>query len=320
MIYTLKTYKEYLQKLMPQSSFDLLKFEGTEKPCSIRCKKCGTTHNFTFAYNIARRARRDCKDVCYKCENNKWSKKQWECFKKAQKKLEEKKTIELVKGLITWGSKEPAIWRCLKCGRTFSRSPFSLFNQTISCPWCETHPYAYTEEMAKEKAWEVWGDEYSIVQFQGITATARGQRRILVKHNKCGFIYAVDFWKFLNETGCPKCRASHGERQTRTYLNRHGFTFQEQKAFQTENKTFLRFDFYLEERGKRFAIELNGIQHYEPIERFGGQEGYLKQVERDRRKKKYCDENGIELIIIPYYDKELLYTDELAQRLRGQAP
>ena len=49
-------------------------------------------------------------------------------------------------------------------------------------------------------------------------------------------------------------------------------------------------------------IEFDGEQHFEPVEYFGGEEKFLIQKERDKRKNKYCEENNIPLLRIPYLD------------------
>ena len=48
-----------------------------------------------------------------------------------------------------------------------------------------------------------------------------------------------------------------------------------------------------------------GIQHYEPVDRFGGEEGFKIQVKNDNFKRKFCEENKIKLIEIPYYIEDL---------------
>ncbi len=48
------------------------------------------------------------------------------------------------------------------------------------------------------------------------------------------------------------------------------------------------------------GIEYQGAQHYEPIEFFGGQEAFERNVERDKRKKQLCEKHNCILI---YADK-----------------
>jgi DNA-directed RNA polymerase subunit RPC12/RpoP len=46
------------------------------------------------------------------------------------------------------------------------------------------------------------------------------------------------------------------------------------------------------------AIEYQGKQHSEPVGFFGGEEAHLKTLERDKKKKELCNQNGIELICV----------------------
>lgn len=50
----------------------------------------------------------------------------------------------------------------------------------------------------------------------------------------------------------------------------------------------------------RTAIEYQGIQHYHPIEFFGGEEALSQRQELDRMKKQLCEENDIRLVEWPY--------------------
>ena len=65
-------------------------------------------------------------------------------------------------------------------------------------------------------------------------------------------------------------------------------------------------DFYIQE--SNVIIEYNGIQHYEPIGRFGGKESFIQQQERDMALRQYCKEHGIRLIEIPYWDYDNIET------------
>jgi len=48
------------------------------------------------------------------------------------------------------------------------------------------------------------------------------------------------------------------------------------------------------------AIEYQGIQHYHPVEFFGGQEALAHRQELDQVKKELCEKNRIRLVIWPY--------------------
>jgi hypothetical protein len=50
----------------------------------------------------------------------------------------------------------------------------------------------------------------------------------------------------------------------------------------------------------KLAIEYQGHQHFEPVEYFGGEEGYKNTKQRDKRKADLCSENGITLLYFKY--------------------
>ena len=49
------------------------------------------------------------------------------------------------------------------------------------------------------------------------------------------------------------------------------------------------------------AIECQGLQHYKPVELFGGEVQFKKQIELDRNKKELCEKNGIKIIYYSTY-------------------
>lgn len=67
------------------------------------------------------------------------------------------------------------------------------------------------------------------------------------------------------------------------------------------------YDIFLPEL--KIAIEYQGVQHSKPIEYFGGNEAFLKNKERDKRKKKISKNNGVILIeVFPEYSESKFLT------------
>lgn len=64
--------------------------------------------------------------------------------------------------------------------------------------------------------------------------------------------------------------------------------------YRTKWLKFQSLDIFIPEL--QTAIEYQGIQHYKPIEVFGGKEHFEKQQELDRKKRFLCNENNIRLI------------------------
>lgn len=110
-------------------------------------------------------------------------------------------------------------------------------------------------------------------------------------------------WTHFKEisNGCPYCnKISKGENKISTYLQENNIEFIKEYKFKNcKYKRVLPFDFYLPKFN--LVIEYNGQQHYEPVTIFGGENHYNKTVIRDEIKIKYCRDNNIDIIIIPYW-------------------
>ena len=65
----------------------------------------------------------------------------------------------------------------------------------------------------------------------------------------------------------------------------------------------LPFDFFIP--SLNCLIEYDGEQHFRPVSRFGGEEGFEKLRQRDELKNQYSKKNGIKLIRIPYTMKNV---------------
>jgi len=102
--------------------------------------------------------------------------------------------------------------------------------------------------------------------------------------------------------GCPFCKASKGELTICYILDRYEIKYIRQYKFDScKNKYKLPFDFYLP--SENLCIEFDGVQHFESLEFFGGEIALEKQKYNDLIKDKYCLDNKISLIRIPYYEE-----------------
>lgn len=112
-------------------------------------------------------------------------------------------------------------------------------------------------------------------------------------------------------TGCPICNEYVGERLVRELLIEHGIKFNSQQTFEgLRYQNLLELDFYMPDINT--AIEVDGRQHREPIDRFGGTESFTLQKIRDSIKNTYCKTNNIHLIRLIYHkDKRKEFQKEL---------
>ena len=96
------------------------------------------------------------------------------------------------------------------------------------------------------------------------------------------------------------CLTSKGEEKIAALLSQHNIPFVKQKTFETckfPNSGYLaKFDFYV---NNKYIIEFDGIQHFQTIDFFQNN-NYTSIQTRDKIKTKWCQENNIPLIRIPY--------------------
>ena len=60
----------------------------------------------------------------------------------------------------------------------------------------------------------------------------------------------------------------------------------------------LELDLYIPEL--KLGFEYNGIQHYEAVEHWGGEQNLVEQQKRDVLKRQRCNEKEVNLITIRY--------------------
>jgi len=109
-------------------------------------------------------------------------------------------------------------------------------------------------------------------------------------------------------------RASRGEIKIAEVLEQNGMSFQEEYSFPdlvTTSGKALKFDFAIfdDEGELDFLIEYQGIQHYQPKEKFGGASAFHRQKYNDTRKRVYCYQHNITLVAIPYWEEAQINYD-----------
>ena len=103
-------------------------------------------------------------------------------------------------------------------------------------------------------------------------------------------------------------RSSRGQIKIQQILQKSGLEFAEEYSFPdlvSNTGRPLRFDFAVldDQHNVDFLIEYQGIQHYEPKSVFGGYSGLRKQQYNDMKKREYCQQHNLTLVIIPYWDE-----------------
>ena len=121
----------------------------------------------------------------------------------------------------------------------------------------------------------------------------------------------------LSGCGCPECKMSHMERETKQLLTEYNIKFEEQKQFDWlifKKRGRMKLDFYLPDYN--IAIECQGEQHFYPIDYYHGKEKFELIQERDEIKKKLCEKNNVSIEYINYYDNLENRLNEILNNVR----
>lgn len=111
----------------------------------------------------------------------------------------------------------------------------------------------------------------------------------------------------LQGNDCWNCsngrKPSAAEEELAIYFDDNDIKYERQKALEgCKHIRTLTFDFYLPESNT--CIELDGEQHTQIIGRFATFRGFVIQIKCDHIKNKFCKDNDIKLLRIPYYENE----------------
>ena len=115
----------------------------------------------------------------------------------------------------------------------------------------------------------------------------------------------------LQGVGCPLCNSSKLEENVDYLLKEKNINFIREKKFKWLGQK--RLDFFLPEYN--IAIECQGIQHFKPIDFFGGENAFNESKKRDKDKSEKCLNNGLKLFYINYNDNIQEKINELCKLL-----
>ena len=243
---------------------------------------------------------------CVKCGYEKTKKSQSftrEMFiEKAKNKYGDKYDYSKVEYI---NSQTPILITC-KIHGDFSMRPNDHL-QGQECPKCKLSKlrkkFAFSREEFIERARKVHGDKYDYSKVEYVN----NRTKVCIICKKHG-----EFWQtpdhHLLGGNCPQCNKSKLEEQTNILLNENNIKFEEQKHFDWLGKQTL--DFYLPEYN--VAIECQGVQHFKPVARFGGKNGFDDCFKNDIRKYELCKNSGVKLL---YYTELPQYFTFLGEKL-----
>lgn len=232
----------------------------------------------------------------------------------------EKSNIYVIDNIIHWleennspckfsrgdftGMHKKTLYFICSCGNEFNRSFQKVKDGQTTCLNCSVERISSATRHTVDNVIEALKEfDISLLPNQ---IYKNNKEKIFVKCNLCGY----EWGRILHSnSGCPKCSFSKGEDRISNFLIKENILFTSQKVFSEcrGKKRPLPFDFYLDYIN--LLIEYQGEQHYFPVDFAGNGKEWAKEqfknvVKKDKIKVKYCKENNIPLLIIPYTEYE----------------
>ena len=195
--------------------------------------------------------------------------------------------------------------RCIYCDEIKTYRKTNL-DQGVGCQ-CR-------KDIAVGRGYKKWniGDRFGFLEI-----IDRGKTSIYVKCKcDCGTIKDVRLAHLYGNhhsrtISCGCYGRSSGELKIKTILEENHINYVEQYNI-PDLSLFMKFDFAIFNNEQLIGlIEYNGEQHYNPIEKWGGESKLIEQQLRDKRKMDYCNEHNIPLLVIPYWDYDNITFDYL---------
>ncbi len=181
------------------------------------------------------------------------------------------------------------LWECKDSHRWYATFHGISIGGTW-CPFCYgkvKHTIEKCKELASSRGGFCLSTEYVNV-FGKLTWMCS-------KGHKWGTCYSV----VQKGAWCPRCNESRGERFVGEYLTKNNIDYEREKRI---NGGY-RFD--LANFNDKWTIEYDGVQHFKPVDFFGGEKALEGTKKRDAIKNNYCVENGISLLRISCSSKNV---------------
>lgn len=187
---------------------------------------------------------------------------------------------------------------CRRCGSLFTTTPRAHI-RGVGCHQCSQTRRWTTAEFISA-ACSVHGDSYDYQNVEYFRSTTK-------VHIVCrvhGGFWQAPRDHIHSAAGCPNCQTSKGEKVVEKILKRYPVVSKKQYKFDDcrgNGRKKLRFDFAIIVDGRMGLIEYHGVQHFRPIGVVTGS-NFLNGQARDEKKRRFCIDNHIKLLTIPYYE------------------
>lgn len=285
-----KTHEEYVKELAIKNPD--VEVIGQYIDAKTKIAHCCKRHNIIWDISPSNALKGQ---GCNECRYEKNSTRQLKSHEQYLTEVERLNPHVVVLGVYT-GASVAILHKCKYCGKEWNIRPSDVLNGK-SCRECSCQRFG--QRMRKSHQQYV-GDLLKInIDIEPVGDYINTDTAILHKCKVCGHIWPIKPNHTLAGHGCPVCNQSRGEREISGWLDESHIKYIPQHKFSDcRDKLPLPFDFYLPQ--ENICIEYDGLQHFEPIDWFGGEESLKITQYHDNIKTNYCKENKITLIRIAY--------------------
>lgn len=274
-------FQNDINKNYPFDNLEVISFSNKSEPAKIKCLTCGTVHEFKKGSSVEKKTTTY---FCRKCFPAK-EKQRKQAILKFKEYLQRNNQWELISNLEkVKRTNELITCKCCICGKNNQRTMADYLRGR----GCECQNPA--KPIREEDFINNMEDGYSLLSlYNGIYG------KVTIRHDICGFIYkttARNVWRGRGK--CPKCskKESKGEKIIQSILDEKSIKYFREYPINIKGHN-LHFDFFLPEQN--LYIEFQGIQHFQAVPYFGGEQRLQKQQEFDQLKRQWCNDRLIEI-------------------------
>jgi len=270
--------------------YSLVEYVSSKIKVKIICKEHGIFEK-TPANHIRKNKHQGCPKCSLKVRSKKVKKPIDEFIKNAVQIHGDKYDYSLVE----YNNTHEKVKIICKIHGIFEQKPCNHIHSRNGCYLCSNKNIKIGTKEFIRRSMNIHGDkyDYSLVEYKN------NKTPVKIKIDNCVYYQSPSsHLKGIDISGFHE-QKSKGEERISKILDEFEIQYNRQKSFNgCKNKYILHFDFYLPDYN--ICIEYDGIQHFEPIEFFGGKETLEYNKKIDSIKNEYCKINNILLIRIKY--------------------
>lgn len=220
-----------------------------------------------------------------------------------------------------------ALIECGECHKPHIQKLCNVINGNSACAECgqkKNQEYIKNNIARHYSYGDVLNEETGTIFIKEVSHEGFARRRAEVKCGRCGHTYIATISNVVNGSycyHCSDCRNSNASKKVERIFIDNGipyereYTFSDLRGF---NSSYLRYDFAVFLKSNNILlIEIDGRQHFEPVEYWGGLEYFNRLRENDKKKTLYAQEHSfLRLIRIPHTDFNKINKDYILDLLQ----